>query len=206
MKRFLIASCLLHVFLLGIFLSNRFILTETQSSQLWRRGITVIQLHSTFEMKASMDQALLHLQSPFRSETKVNFTSTQSVNTQHQSKAKGAKSTSPDATVSFSQSGSDQSQGLDSEGSDSPQLLSLLRKKIDDQKTYPLQALENEIEGTPVIQFSIENGLSQNVILIESSGNSLLDNAALKAVKSVKSFPVQSGEFIIPIQFRLSQT
>lgn len=88
-----------------------------------------------------------------------------------------------------------------------------IRALIDSHKEYPLAARKMGIRGAVVVSFSLDlHGELRGVALVKSSGNSLLDNAGLRAVQTVEKFPppprhaVQGNviSFRIPITFFLS--
>ena len=86
------------------------------------------------------------------------------------------------------------------------------RGLIDRHKEYPVMARKGRIEGTVVIRGTLaRNGSLRECIINRSSGSSLLDNAALRAVRSVGQFPPLPPElqgvelvFELPVSFRLS--
>lgn len=79
--------------------------------------------------------------------------------------------------------------------------------------TYPWVARRNGWEGTTVVRVDVmTNGAPAQVALVESSGYSVLDEAALAAVRQWKfrparlgTLPVQS-QVDVPVRFRLSAT
>lgn len=88
-----------------------------------------------------------------------------------------------------------------------------VRSLIERHKEYPLAARKLGIHGSVVVSFSLNcRGELQGVSLAKSSGNSMLDNAGIRAVRSVGSFPPPPGHamqgdivsFRIPIKFALA--
>ncbi len=88
-----------------------------------------------------------------------------------------------------------------------------IRSLIERHKEYPLAARKLGIHGSVVVSFSLNrHGELQGVSLVKSSGNSILDNAGIRAVRSVGSFPppprnAMQGEVIsfrIPVRFALA--
>ncbi len=68
--------------------------------------------------------------------------------------------------------------------------LSLIRKKIEKNKKYPIIARKMGIEGVTNIEFTIrKGGLISNLKILKSSGSSILDNAAINAIKLTSPFP-----------------
>ncbi|MBU0569016.1 energy transducer TonB [bacterium] len=65
-----------------------------------------------------------------------------------------------------------------------------VRGKIEQMKLYPLMARRNGIEGQVIVQFTIlSNGSVTTIENINSSGNKILDKAAMNAVKRASPFP-----------------
>lgn len=88
-----------------------------------------------------------------------------------------------------------------------------VRSLIERHKEYPLAARKLGIHGSVVVSFSLDrHGELQGVSLVKSSGNSMLDNAGIRAVRNVGSFPppprhAMQGEVIsfrIPVRFALA--
>lgn len=86
------------------------------------------------------------------------------------------------------------------------------RMLIERHKQYPVMARKGMIEGTVLIRGTLTRvGVLSQCIVTRSSGSGQLDNAALRAVRSVDRFPplpseLQGDELIfeLPISFRLS--
>ncbi len=74
------------------------------------------------------------------------------------------------------------------------------------QLFYPLVAIENNIQGVVEVKILLDNNGNVMVSRIEnSSGYEILDNAALKAVKTLKSLEENAPrEFILPVRFSLN--
>jgi len=88
-----------------------------------------------------------------------------------------------------------------------------VRALIERNKEYPFAARKMGAHGSVVVSFSLDrHGELRGVSLAKSSGNSLLDNAGILAVRNVGKFPppphqIISGEvlsFRIPITFALT--
>jgi protein TonB len=88
-----------------------------------------------------------------------------------------------------------------------------IRALIERHKEYPHAARKLGIHGSVVVSFSLNcRGELQGVSLTKSSGNSMLDNAGIRAVRDVGSFPPpprhamqgESVSFRIPIKFALA--
>lgn len=70
---------------------------------------------------------------------------------------------------------------------------------------YPPSARRNGIEGVVKVSFRItKGGLPEKVQVSKSSGCSILDKAALEAVKSGTLYPAIEKPVIIPIRFSLN--
>lgn len=75
---------------------------------------------------------------------------------------------------------------------------------------YPLSALEKGIEGVALIESKVSiDGLPQNVLIKQSSGNAELDAAAATAVSQWRFSPAQQGNsavnsvFEVPVRFSI---
>jgi protein TonB len=87
-----------------------------------------------------------------------------------------------------------------------------IRASVEQRKEYPLLARRKKLEGTVVARFTLSrNGRLQNVEIAKSSNESILDNAAVNAIKSVQLFhpaPLEvKGENIqieVPLTFRIA--
>jgi len=88
-----------------------------------------------------------------------------------------------------------------------------VRSLIERRKEYPPSARKLGIQGSVIVSFSLNcRGELQGVSLEKSSGNSMLDNAGIRAVCNVGSFPppprhAMQGEIVsfrIPIKFALA--
>jgi periplasmic protein TonB len=85
------------------------------------------------------------------------------------------------------------------------------RALIERHKEYPVMARKGMIEGTVVIQGKLaRDGALRQCAVAKSSGSGLLDNAALRAVRSVGRFPPLPPEilgielvFELPVSFQL---
>ncbi|MDR1888135.1 MAG: energy transducer TonB [Zoogloeaceae bacterium] len=72
---------------------------------------------------------------------------------------------------------------------------------------YPLEAIQNHWQGEAWVQiFLDENGNVIAARVEESSGHPILDEAALKAARALKSLPADGLESVVlPVRFRLTQ-
>lgn len=86
------------------------------------------------------------------------------------------------------------------------------RGLIERYKEYPIMARKGRIEGTVHLHGLLRrDGVLGQCVIARSSGSALLDNAALRAVRSVRQFPPVPSElksdkllFELPISFKLS--
>ena len=70
------------------------------------------------------------------------------------------------------------------------QFLTLIRKKIESRKNYPISARNAGIEGRSEVKITIlKDGQLEKVEIIDSSGSEILDNAALESVREANPFP-----------------
>jgi protein TonB len=90
--------------------------------------------------------------------------------------------------------------------------LASLKEIIERNKEYPFMARKGGMEGTVRIRCALlRNGELRDAAVIKPSGYTILDNAALRAVRSAGRFPVVPAEikgetfsFVAPITFRLA--
>jgi protein TonB len=86
------------------------------------------------------------------------------------------------------------------------------RGLIEHYKEYPVMARKGMIEGTVVVRGTLaRDGSLRQCGVTRTSKSGLLDNAALRAVRSVERFPPVPPEllgnelaFELPVSFRLS--
>lgn len=89
-----------------------------------------------------------------------------------------------------------------------------VRALIEKNKEYPLAARRMGFQGSLIVSFSVNrHGELRSVSLVKTSGNSMLDNAGMRAVRAAGRFPsppyqTMSGteelSFRIPITFTLT--
>jgi len=90
--------------------------------------------------------------------------------------------------------------------------LAALKEIIERNKEYPLMARKGGMEGTVRIRCALlRNGELRDATVIKPSGYTILDKAALRAVRSAGKFPGVPAEikgdtfsFVAPITFRLA--
>ncbi len=81
-----------------------------------------------------------------------------------------------------------------------------IRQAIEKTLVYPPLARMRRMEGTVVVEFSINGqGMPENLRLIKTSGFNILDSAAEKTIIKASPFPVVAGSIEIPITFRLEK-
>lgn len=97
--------------------------------------------------------------------------------------------------------------GLDQKGvisKNAPHLLAKIRKKIMRHHYYPKQAREDKITGQVKVSFQIqENGELAYVKVLQSSGSSLLDQAAVKTIRKSVPLPYFSSPIALPLEYKL---
>ncbi|WP_153144827.1 energy transducer TonB [Dechloromonas sp. H13] len=79
-------------------------------------------------------------------------------------------------------------------------------KKLDDSgQFYPAEAIARGLEGEALVLIIIDESGSVTAARIEQgSGHRLLDDAALRAVRSLRSLPADAPrEALLPVRFRL---
>ncbi|GHT89629.1 hypothetical protein AGMMS49545_00370 [Betaproteobacteria bacterium] len=81
------------------------------------------------------------------------------------------------------------------------------RRQLTQLDYYPLEAIQNRIQGEAFVQiFLDENGHVIAARIEESSGYPILDTAALKAARALRSLPADGLEsFVLPVRFRLTR-
>ena len=86
-----------------------------------------------------------------------------------------------------------------------------LKAFIEQNKVYPKRALRMRQTGTVTIKMMIRSdGKFENIQLLSSSNNPVLDNSALKLLKNLQKFGPLPGnlgdraEFIIPLAYKLN--
>lgn len=84
-------------------------------------------------------------------------------------------------------------------------LLGEIHHQLSQYMHYPTRARRRGWEGSVLIGFNVDRqGFLQNIHLSRTSGYSLLDNAALSAVKKVNHLPVSKwGHYFHPIALQL---
>ncbi len=81
----------------------------------------------------------------------------------------------------------------------------IIRAAIEKARIYPFLARKKRIEGTVVIDFTINSkGYPQDIEIGKSSGSEILDSAAIKIVMKAAPFPAVDGEIAVPISFKLT--
>jgi len=85
----------------------------------------------------------------------------------------------------------------------------LVRKMLEERHSYPLEAMEQEIQGTAKVTIEIANdGTVISVRLARSSGHKEIDKAILSAARSLKQLPQPPGGAMVvavPLQFTLEE-
>ncbi len=79
-------------------------------------------------------------------------------------------------------------------------------KKLDDSgQFYPQEAIARGLEGEVLVLIIIdESGRVTAARIEEGSGHHILDDAALRAVRSLRSLPADAPrEALLPVRFRL---
>jgi len=84
-------------------------------------------------------------------------------------------------------------------------LLTLIWKRINRAKHYPMMAKKRGAEGTPRVTFSIrKDGEIEWVRLESSCGEKILNKAAISAVKKAAPLPYFPGPITLQIRYSLS--
>ena len=79
------------------------------------------------------------------------------------------------------------------------------RKQHERQEFYPVEAISQGIEGEALVLVMLDpNGQVSAARIEESSGHRILDDAALRAVRALRSLPADTPrETLLPVRFRL---
>ncbi len=79
------------------------------------------------------------------------------------------------------------------------------RKQHERQEFYPVEAISQGIEGEALVLVMLDpNGQVSAARIEESSGHRILDDAALRAVRALRSLPADAPrETLLPVRFRL---
>ncbi|MBU4483883.1 energy transducer TonB [bacterium] len=99
-------------------------------------------------------------------------------------------------------SGKSSGSAIDPNSKDS--ILSLIRKRIEENKYYPAIAKKREIEGSPEVSFKItKDGSLEYLKLKNSSGSDILDKAALETVQRATPLPYYSSPISLSLNYTL---
>ncbi len=83
-------------------------------------------------------------------------------------------------------------------------LMRQIRARIEAAVAYPAAARRRSLEGSAGVRFRVaSDGRPYDIELGRSSGHSLLDRAAVRAVNAGAPFPPLDGPISVPISFRL---
>lgn len=86
----------------------------------------------------------------------------------------------------------------------SSDILRQIRNKIKRAKFYALRAKRLDIQGRPVMEFKIrQDGTLEYVVIKESSGSKILDEAALSIIKQAQPFPFYPEPIKVGIEYNL---
>ena len=89
-------------------------------------------------------------------------------------------------------------------GGGSNQILTKIKAKIESSKRYPRIALKKKLEGRPTVLFEINpDGSIRYVQIARSSGETVLDNAALETVRRAAPLPNYPNPIQLAIRYEL---
>ncbi len=87
----------------------------------------------------------------------------------------------------------------------SPSILEKIRRRIDEEKRYPILARKNGWEGEVVVEIRLGGeGDLQGVRLLRESGYPVLDRATIAAARRAVPYPPLAGRVAIPVAYRLT--
>lgn len=96
-----------------------------------------------------------------------------------------------------------QGSGFDSSGQASPNVLAKIRYRINRKKFMPLIAQEKNLSGNVKVSFQIaKDGKVQNLQVLQSSGHSILDTAALKTIKKAAPLPYYKNPIALVLEYQ----
>ncbi|MCK5830225.1 MAG: energy transducer TonB [Methylococcales bacterium] len=76
--------------------------------------------------------------------------------------------------------------------------IKMVKRKLSMNLEYPKTERNKNIEGEVIVRFTINSeGKANNLIIVESSGNKVLDEEALKTIKKSSRFPKPPARFFI---------
>ena len=189
-------SILLHIGIIG-----RFALVSkiSKKSSLWSGGLSSGQYRVSY-----VDLKSLRTYAPTR--LRANGKSIK--------KTKGPKAHRPTGPMASGTGASNtpaggSGSGLDSAGmvsSTAPNTLALIRKKIMQEKHYPLMAKERGWIGSVTLNFKINaKGTLDYVKVTSGSGHSVLDKAAVSSIKKAAPFPYYQNTIALALEYKLSE-
>jgi len=86
---------------------------------------------------------------------------------------------------------------------DDRQRRELVRSRLEAYKFYPASARRRGIEGEVELGFALDSkGLADGLMILASSGYSILDRAAMQTVHRAQPFPILGGRYRVRLRFR----
>lgn len=93
---------------------------------------------------------------------------------------------------------------LSGQGPSKAEILSRIRRAIEEELTYPPLARRRRLEGTVLAGFAIdERGAPHDIEIVRSSGFSILDEEVVEIIKRAAPFPYIPERVEVPVSFRL---
>ncbi len=93
---------------------------------------------------------------------------------------------------------------LSGQGPSKAELLSRIRRAIEEELTYPPLARRRRLEGTVLAGFAIdERGVPYDIEIVRSSGFSILDEEVVEIIRRAAPFPYIPERVEVPVSFRL---
>ena len=84
------------------------------------------------------------------------------------------------------------------------EMLETIRTRVQAAAIYPAEAREQGLEGTSRIEFQVDRtGKPFAITTIQSSGSTLLDDAAMQGARDAAPLPYLEARIRIPIRFGL---
>jgi protein TonB len=85
-------------------------------------------------------------------------------------------------------------------------ILSTIRRRIEQAKSYPDAARRDGIQGTVDLRFRVAgDGSVELVEILGSSGSPILDRASEETIRRAAPFPAYQGWIRLPLSYRLDE-
>ena len=114
-----------------------------------------------------------------------------------------AESSEPAAAITTGKSRQIAMEKAESSSKESNATNSLVRNHLESFKFYPASARRRSIEGHVDVAFVLtQNGTADQISVLQGSGYSMLDRAAIQTVSRAQPFPVDDGTYRFRLRFK----